>query len=302
MSKITKRKFLNAIITTLILFGISVIAFFLSKRITILDPYSVWVSRSFFVINVFIASFFVYSVIAFMIRKWLRVRKRYDKTPEIFNKLIAVFIYSVAILMILGHYDVKITPFIATLGIGGLAIGLALQGTLTNLFSGIQIISDKEINVGDFVEFEGNSGWIRDISWRTTKIETLTSNYLVVPNSRFSDSYVMNNSRPSSTTGIVVSCGVSYREDLEEVEKITLEVAEDIQKNADGTVKNYEPKLRFREFGESNIKFRVILGVEDPRHQYSVMHEFIKALKKRYDEEGIEISWPVRKVYQYKSK
>ena len=85
--------------------------------------------------------------------------------------------------------------------------------------------------------------------------------------------------------------------DLDKVEKVTIDVAKTIQKTVPGAVKTFEPFIRYHTFGDSNINFSVILRVEKFVDKYLITHEFIKALKARYDKEGIEISWPVRKVY-----
>ena len=84
------------------------------------------------------------------------------------------------------------------------------------------------------------------------------------------------------------------------VEKITLEVAKQIQLTTAGAVKDFEPAFRFKEFGDSNINFIAILRVSEPLKRFVVRNEFIKALKKRFDKENIEISWPIRKIYQIK--
>ena len=99
---------------------------------------------------------------------------------------------------------------------------------------------------------------------------------------------------------VMVQCGVSYGSDLKKVEKVTIDVAGKIQKTVPGAVKTFEPFIRYHTFGDSNINFTVILRVEKFVDRYLVIHEFIKALKESYDKEKIEISWPVRKVYQAK--
>jgi len=105
---------------------------------------------------------------------------------------------------------------------------------------------------------------------------------------------------PKQDFSIWIPCGVAYDSDLKKVEDVTLEVAKEIQKNVPGAVKEYEPSFRYREFGDSNINFITVLRVEEPLARFSVRNEFIKALKKRFDEEKIEISWPIRKIYNIK--
>ena len=94
-----------------------------------------------------------------------------------------------------------------------------------------------------------------------------------------------------------IPCGVSYESDLKKVERVTLEVANEIQNSVDGAVKGFEPGFRFKEFGDSNINFTVILRIDEPTMRFIVRNEFIKALKERFDKEKIEISWPIRKIY-----
>jgi len=105
---------------------------------------------------------------------------------------------------------------------------------------------------------------------------------------------------PKEDFSIWVPCGVAYESDLRKVEKVTIEVAKEIQKTIPGAVKDFEPIFRYREFGDSNINFIIILRIEKPMDRFIVRNEFIKALKERYDKENIEISWPIRKIYNIK--
>jgi small-conductance mechanosensitive channel len=203
--------------------------------------------------------------------------------------------------VILGYFQVDITPLIAGVGLGALAIGLALQSTLTNFFAGVHILSDKPIRVGDFIELDKDTyGVVEDIGWRSTRIRMLTDNLLVIPNAKLADSNIINYSMPKQDFSIWVPCGVAYESDLKKVEKVTLEVAKEIQQKIPGAVKDFEPAFRFREFSDSNINFTAILRVEEPMARFVVRNEFIKALKERFDKEKIEISWPIRKIYRMK--
>jgi small-conductance mechanosensitive channel len=123
---------------------------------------------------------------------------------------------------------------------------------------------------------------------------------IIVPNGKLADSIILNYSLPKQDMIIWVPCGVAYESDLQKVEEVTLEVAREIQQNYPGAFKDFEPLFRFREFGESNIDFIAILRVEESTKRFVVKNEFIKKLKKRFDQEGIEISWPIRKIYNMK--
>ncbi|MFX1503315.1 MAG: mechanosensitive ion channel family protein, partial [Promethearchaeota archaeon] len=184
---------------------------------------------------------------------------------------------------------------------GALAIGLALQSTLSNFFAGVHILSDKPIRVGDFIELDENtSGTVEDIGWRSTRIRMLTDNLLIIPNGKLAESNIINYSMPKQDLSIWIPCGVSYESDLKKVERVSLEVAKEIQNTVPGAVKDFEPQFRYREFGDSNINFITIIRIEEPIKRFIVRNEFIKALKERFDKEKIEISWPIRKIYNIK--
>ena len=275
--------------------------YFALKTLTVISPYAFVIDNLFFIAFMLIASFVASRILGFLLSRWLKVQKRFEKTPQLLVKIVTVVIYSLAFLIILDHFNIEITPLIATLGIGGLAVGLALQNTLSNFFAGLHIISDRPVSVGDFIELQdGVSGYVEDIGWRSTRIKTLPNTIVIVPNSKLAESTITNYALPDPQTAALVDCGVAYTSDLDRVEQVTVEVARHIQKTVPGAVKDFVPFIRYNKFGDSNINFTVILRVEKVVDKYLVIHEFMKALKRRYDEEGIEISWPVRKIYYAK--
>ncbi len=271
------------------------------KRLSDITSYFSWIDKLFFVSIVLLIFLMLSKILSLFISRWLKVQRGFEKTPKLIIKIVNIIIYLIALLIILEHFNIKITPIVAGLGISGLAVGLALQSTLSNFFAGLHIISDRPISVGDFIELEdGISGYVEDIGWRSTKIRTLPNNIVIIPNSKLAESTIINQSIPQLERAAVVQCGVSYESDLEKVEKVTIDVAKKIQEKIPGAVKTFEPFIRYHTFGDSNINFSIILRVEEPVARYLIIHEFIKALKARYDKEGIEISWPVRKIYYKK--
>tara|TARA_B100001971_G_C18210676_1_gene550457 strand:+ start:390 stop:1430 length:1041 start_codon:yes stop_codon:yes gene_type:complete len=274
-----------------------------TKSLSILNPYFVGIDKFSFILFVLIISYILTRVISVLVTTWLKVKKKYEKTPQLFSKIITVIIYVIAILIILDFFDIQITPLVAALGLGGLAVGLALQDTLSNFFAGLHIISDRPINVGDYIEIEGNEkGFVEDIGWRTIRIRTLPNTIVIMPNKKLAESKIINYFMPQKEMSTLVQVGVSYNEDLKKIERITIEEATKIQKRVKGAIKDFKPFIRYHTFGDSNINFTIILRVEAFVDKYLVKHEFIKALKERYDKEKIEISWPVRKVYNYKGE
>jgi small-conductance mechanosensitive channel len=269
------------------------------RRISMFDPHAILVDNAFFVIIAFTAAYMVSRIFSVLISHWLHVQKKYEQTPKLISKIVAVVFYLIAGMVILAYFKIEITPIIATLGLGGLAVGLALQDTLSNFFAGLHILTDKPVSVGDFVELENGAitGTVEDISWRTTRIRTISNTLVIVPNAKLANSTIVNDSLPNQETEITIQCGVSYASNLNKVEKVTLDVAKKIQQDVTGAVKGFEPTVRYHTFGDSNINFSVTLRLQTIGDRFRVRHEFIKALKERYDREGIEISWPVRKLY-----
>ncbi len=269
--------------------------YFALLRIPALLQHKLALNKAFFSLLLLLFAYMTSSILGSFITRSLN---KHEKSPALIRRVVIVFVYVVAGLMILDYLGVRITPLVTTLGIGGLAIGLALQPTLSNFFAGLYLITSKPFKVGDFIELEGGvTGYVQDVGWRATTIRTLRDELIVYPNEKLTTTVIKNTSSPANEILAPVSCGVSYGSDLELVERVTLGVARRIQRGADGAVRGYEPVMRYRSFGDSNINFLVFLKVESYGHQFRVQHAFIKALKKAYDEEGIEISWPSRKVY-----
>jgi small-conductance mechanosensitive channel len=219
-------------------------------------------------------------------------------SASILAHLVEISIYIIGTLILLQTFGISITPILTALGVGGLAVALALQDTLSNLFSGLHILLSKQIKVGDYIKLNsGEEGNIVDISWRNTTIQALANNIIVVPNQKIASAIITNYFIPNKELSLLVPVGVSYDSDLETVERVTIEVAKEVMADIEGTVKDFEPAVRFHTFGDFSINFNVGLRSSEFVNQYKLKHEFIKRLHKRYREEGIEIPFPVRTVY-----
>ncbi|MEM2300051.1 MAG: mechanosensitive ion channel family protein [Candidatus Hadarchaeales archaeon] len=222
----------------------------------------------------------------------------------IFSKLVNIFVYVIAFILVLYILGVNVTALVAGLGIAGIAVAFALQETLSQFFAGMYIISEHPIKIGDFIELEtGQRGYVVDIGWRSTKIKELPDNVIIIPNSKLVSSIIKNYSEPQTEMNFVIPVTVSYGSDLEKVERVTLEVAEDVMKKLGIKLSGFKPLLRYTSFGESGINFNVVLRVKEFKQQFPLTHEFMKELYKRYKKEGIVIPYPTRVVYlEEKSK
>jgi small-conductance mechanosensitive channel len=218
---------------------------------------------------------------------------------SLFSNIASLIILIAGLVIILQNIGISITPLITALGIGGLAVALALQDTLSNLFAGFQIIVSKQVRAGDFVSLEGGEeGYVTDVKWRNTTIRSLRSTRVyIVPNSKVSTSIVTNYSMPRKHIWIRIYVGVHYESDLDQVEKVAMEVATEVVKDFYPSDFVFKPVVRFREFGDSAITFSARLPIRQYIDQFKVRSEFIKRLHKRFNEKGIEIPYPIRNIY-----
>lgn len=218
-------------------------------------------------------------------------------SATIFVNITRVTVLAIGILILLSGLGVSITPLLTALGVGGLAVALALQDTLTNLFAGVHILASGKVQAGDFIELaSGQQGYVVDTNWRNTTIRQLPNNLIIVPNATLASSSVINFHRPEQETSVLVQVGVAYGSDLDRVEVVTCEVGRDVMRSVEGAVPSHEPGIRYHTFGESSIDFTVILRAAEVTAQYLIVHEFIKRLHRRYRAEGIEIPFPVRTI------
>lgn len=219
-------------------------------------------------------------------------------SASIFASLVEISVYVIGVLILLQNLGFSIAPLLTALGVGGLAVALALQETLSNLFSGLHILLARHIKVGDYIKLStGEEGNVVDISWRNTIIKSLPDTMIIVPNQKIASAIITNYYMPDKEISIIVPVGVSYDSNLEYVEQITIEVAREVMLSVDGGVTEFEPVVRFHSFGASSIDFNVILRIKEYVNQYKVKHEFIKRLQMRYRQEGIEIPFPIRTVH-----
>jgi len=214
---------------------------------------------------------------------------------ELVTKIILVAISG---MLVLDNLGISLTPILTTLGIGSLAVAIALQDTLGNAFAGLHIKADRPVEVGQFIRLDnGDEGYVDRIGWRSTRIRMLPNKTAVVPNSKLVQSTIINYDLPDSEVAVLVQVGVHYDSDLRQVERVTCEVGKEIMGRVAGAVPNFDPFIRYHTFNQSSIDFTVILRAKKFVDNYLIKHEFIKALQERYCREGIVIPFPIRTLY-----
>ena len=209
-----------------------------------------------------------------------------------------ILVVALGMLMILHGLGISIAPLLTALGVGGLAVALALQDTLSNLFAGFYVTVARQIRVGDYIKLEsGHEGYVEDTGWRTTTIRTLAGNMVLVPNNKLGQTIITNYHLPSRELAVTLEVGVDYRSDLSHVERVTTEVAAEVMRSVEGGMPKAQPAIRYHGFGESSVNFTVVLRAREFVDQYLLQHELIKRLHARYQREGIIIPFPARTVY-----
>ena len=213
------------------------------------------------------------------------------------RRVLPITIYAAGALVAIDSVGVSISPILAGLGIGGLAVALAVQPTLSDFFAGTYVVTEGELKEGDFIELEGGpSGYVEEVGWRSTKIRSRFNNLVIIPNSRMAESIVTNYFSPTPAMNVVVTCGVSYDANLEDVERFATEEAKGVIKESEKAIKDVEPFFGFSNFGDSNIDFFVFLQAVDRSGTFTLKSELIKRIHERFNVEGIEINYPVRKI------
>jgi small-conductance mechanosensitive channel len=218
-------------------------------------------------------------------------------SATIFVNITRVIVLSIGLLILLASLGVSITPLLTALGVGGLAVALALQDTLTNLFAGVHILASGKVRPGDFIMLDsGHEGYVVDTNWRNTTIRQLPNNLVIVPNASLAAAIMTNYHRPEPESSVTVQVGVGYDCDLDHVEQVTIDVGREVMQEVEGAVPAHEPVIRYHTFADSSINFSVLLRTSEVTKQYLIVHEFIKRLHRRYRVEGIEIPYPIRTV------
>jgi len=250
------------------------------------------------VVLIFTVTWVIARAAAGFAQMWAERTQGTFPATSIFANIGIVLIVLLGLFVMLQFLGVPITPLLTALGVGGLAVALALQDTLTNLFAGFHIIASRQVRPGDFVQLDtGEEGYVSDITWRNTTIRAITNNMIVVPNAKLAGVILTNYYLPAREMAVRVQVGVSYESDLEKVERVTIEAAREAVHAVEGGVETYDPGVYYHTFDDFSINFVVVMRVSEFLASYHLKHEFVKRLHRRYSEEGIEIPFPIRTVH-----
>ena len=214
------------------------------------------------------------------------------------QRLVSLVVGLLGLLALLNTFGISVTPILTALGVGGIAVALALQDTLSNFFAGFYVSLAGQVRVGDFVKLEsGEDGFVTDIGWRSTTLRALPNNLIVIPNNKLAQSIVTNFYLPEKRMSLLISIGVSYSSDPDHVENVLIDVVTASAGDIPGLRKDPAPFVRFIPgFGDCSLDFTLICQVDEYTDQYLVQHELRKRIFKRFRKEGIEIPFPIRTI------
>lgn len=207
------------------------------------------------------------------------------------------------VMVLLNQLNISIAPILTALGVGGLAVALALQDTLSNLFAGFYIAVAGQLRPGDYIKLNtGEEGYVSDISWRNTAIRALANNLIIIPNNKLWQAVVTNYNLPEKSIAVSVQVGVGYDSDPDQVEALLLDEARKAAAEVPGMLAAPEPSVRFDPgFGDSSLGFTLGCTVAEFKDQYLVRHELRKRILKRFRAEGIDMPFPTRTIYLHPS-
>lgn len=202
-------------------------------------------------------------------------------------------------IVLLDNLGISLTGVWTTLGVGSVAVALALQETLSNFFAGLYLLVDRPVSAGDYIRLEsGVEGVVQKIGWRSTLLRTLGNNNVVIPNSTMSKAIITNFSTPHPRMGFGLKVSVAYGTDPLRVETILLETAHQaIEQGIEGLLADPAPSVTFNPgFGDSSLDFTLGVQLRQFSDQFLVQSELRKLILARLAKEGIEIPFPTRTV------
>jgi small-conductance mechanosensitive channel len=214
------------------------------------------------------------------------------------RSLTQIFVAMIGALILLNQLGISITPLLTALGVGGLAVALALQDTLSNLFAGFYISLAGQLRLSDYIRLNsGEEGFVTDINWRSTTIRTLATSMIIIPNAKLAQAIVTNFNLPTKSMAVPVTVGVSYECDADHVEAVLLDEAVRAAAELPGLLAEPAPTARLMPgFGDWALQFTLTVHVNEFAQQFRVQSELRKRILKRFRREKIEMPYPTQTV------
>ena len=247
-------------------------------------------------IVIFIVGRWIAKMVRNVVKKMLTNRKADEAIVSFVSNLVYILLMVFICIAVLAKVGIQTGSFIAVIGAAGLAIGLALQGSLANFAAGFLLILFKPIKVGDYIEGAGTSGFVEAIHVFTTQLKTPDNKVVIIPNAKLTGDNITNFSA-KDTRRVDFVFGVSYSDDLQKVKQ----VLQSIISADDRILKDPESMIAVKELADSSVNFVARAWVK-PENYWGVFFDTTETVKKRFDTEGIGIPFPQRDVHLYEHK
>jgi small-conductance mechanosensitive channel len=262
--------------------------------------YERFASKLIFAFTIVVFFYFPAKLVVLFLRRMEQKQPGIERVTQPSMFIIRVVFAVMALIVVLENLGISLTAIWTTLGVGSVAVALALQDTLSNFFSGIYLLADRPINPGDFIRLDsGQDGFVLRIGWRSTQLRTLANNVIVVPNSTLAKAVITNFSLPETRMALTIPISVSYKTDPAHVEKILLEVVKEASRDGLVGLLSYPtPSVNLIPgFGPSSLDFSLGVHIRQYVDQYSVQSELRKRILARFRQERIEIPYPTQSVH-----
>ena len=270
------------------------------ELLTLPARYERLASKLIFAVTIVVIFYFPAKLVVLFLRRVEQKQPGLERVTQPAAFLIRVVFALFTLVVVLENLGISLTAVWTTLGVGSVAVALALQDTLSNFFSGLYLLADRPINPGDYIRLDsGQDGYVMRIGWRSTQLRTLSNNVVVVPNSTLAKAVITNYSIPESRMSIGILVSVSHDSDPRTVERVLLAAAQEaIDERLAGLLPSPAPSVTFIPgFGASSLDFTLGVQVRQYTDQYSVQSELRKRILARLRTEGIEIPYPTQSVH-----
>ncbi len=256
-------------------------------------------SKLILALTIVVVFYFPSKVLILFLRSVGRRNPGVERVTNLSIVVVRALFAVLAIVIVLENLGVSLTAVWTTLGVGSVAVALALQETLSNLFAGLYLLADRPVNPGDYIKLDsGQEGYVIHIGWRSTMMRTQSNNIVFVPNSTMAKAVIINYSLPELRVSTSISVRVSYDSDPSQVEKALLDVTrEAAQEGLAGLLLNPPPSVCLNPgFGDSSLDFSLYLSVRRLEDQVTVQSELRKRILARFAKEGIAVPFPTRTI------
>ncbi|MBU4070209.1 MAG: mechanosensitive ion channel family protein [Nanoarchaeota archaeon] len=279
---------------------LTIIAFLVSLKITIneilfQEHVEMILSNAIFSLLIIVLAYVVYVVVNIVIINFMKKIASKTKSQvddsiiSLFHSVLNIALIVISLLYILSIWGVQITPLLAGLGIAGLAIALALQPVLSNVFAGVSMVLDHSVRIEDLVYLDQQTkGKVEKIGLRSTRIRTFDNEMLIVPNIKLSESIIQNVALPEPKSRVVIQFSVCYGSNINKVKKILLKEIKKIKLIS----KEPEPLIRFLEMADSSLNFKVYFFVDSFENRFTAIDEANTVIYDALNKNNIGIPFP----------